>query len=471
MALTHASESSHVASPARGSLRSFRPGRAQLEELIRIAVPVVVVQVGIMLMGVVDTVMVGHVSPRDLAAVALGNLYFFTCAIFGLGILYALDPVVSQAVGAGDEDTIARSVQRATLLAIGLGLLSSLAMAPAGPVFRLLRQPLDVIPVGQGYVHASLAGIVPFFLFIVLRLTLQAMGRVAPIVVTVVVANLANLFFNWTLIYGHLGLPALGAVGAGWASTLARWFMLLLLLAISWPVMVRHLRPLRVEIFRVTPLRALLGVGLPIGMQLALEFGAFAAIGVLMGWLGTVAMAGHQVAINLASLTFMVPLGIAQATAVLVGRAVGREDPPAARRAAGAGLGAGALFMACMAITLLVAPGPLARLYSDDPEVLAVAAALLPLAGLFQVFDGLQVVASAVLRGVADTRVPMVVNVLGFWICGMPISLLLGFRLGAGPVGLWWGLVAGLAAVAVFLLARIRQRFGGELKRLVLAGH
>jgi MATE family multidrug resistance protein len=218
-------------------------------------------------------------------------------------------------------------------------------------------------------------------------------------------------------------------------------------------------------------LRAVVALGLPIGLQLGLEFSAFGGTGVLMGWLGTAAMAGHQIALNLASLTFMVPLGIGQAAGVLVGRAVGREDPVGARRAAGAGLLAGAMFMATTALLFLTAPSFLARQYSSDGEVLAVAVALLPLAGLFQIFDGLQVVASHVLRGVADTRAPMIVNVLGFWLIGLPIALWLGFRTDAGPVGLWWGLVAGLAAVAVFLLARIRRRFGGELRRLVLAGH
>jgi MATE family multidrug resistance protein len=190
-----------------------------------------------------------------------------------------------------------------------------------------------------------------------------------------------------------------------------------------------------------------------------------------MGWLGTIALAAHQVALNLASLTFMVPLGVAQATAVLVGRAVGRGDPEGARGAAGAGLGLGAAFMTTTAVIFLTMPGLLARFYSDQPEVVAIAAALIPLAGIFQVFDGLQVVGSAVLRGIGDTRAPMVVNVLGFWLFGMPISVLLGFTLGAGPQGLWWGLVGGLAAVALFLLLRIRHRFGRELSRLVLAGH
>lgn len=187
-----------------------------------------------------------------------------------------------------------------------------------------------------------------------------------------------------------------------------------------------------------------------------------------MGWLGSVAMAGHQVALNLASLTFMVPLGISQATAVLVGQGVGRGDPPGARRAAGAGLAMGVGFMTITALLFLSVPEVFARIYTDAGEVLAVATVLIPLAGVFQIFDGLQVVSSGVLRGVGDTRFPMILNLLGFWCLGMPVSLWMGFRTPAGPKGLWWGLVVGLAAVAVFLLLRIRSHLGGDLQRIVI---
>ncbi len=212
----------------------------------------------------------------------------------------------------------------------------------------------------------------------------------------------------------------------------------------------------------------MLRLGSPIGVQFLLEFGAFGAIGILMGWLGTVAMAGHQVAINLASLTFMVPLGVSQAAAVMVGQGVGREDPSGARRSAGAGILLGASFMVFTAAMFLLVPGLFSHVYTTDLEVLALATLLIPVAGIFQVFDGLQVVASGVLRGVGDTRYPMVVNLLGFWCLGMPVSLWLGFRTAAGPVGLWWGLVVGLAAVAFFLLIRVRRRMGLELRRIVI---
>jgi MATE family multidrug resistance protein len=184
--------------------------------------------------------------------------------------------------------------------------------------------------------------------------------------------------------------------------------------------------------------------------------------------MGTVPMAGHQVALNLASFTFMAPLGIAQASAVLVGHSVGRGDPPGARRAAGAGLLLATLLMLVTAAVFLTVPGLLARIYTNEVEVVALAITLIPVAGIFQVVDGLQVVAAGVLRGVADTKSPMIINLLGFWLVGMPVSLYFGFRTPAGPIGLWWGLAAGLGAVAFFLLIRVRHRMGQDLKRIII---
>jgi MATE family multidrug resistance protein len=446
----------------------LKPTKREIRAVVGLALPVAAVQVGMMLMGVVDTIMVGHFAARDLAAVALGNLYFFTAIVFPMGLLLSLDPVVSQAMGAGDRPAVARAFQRGALLALVASLPASLALWPGTFLLTVLRQPIDVVPVAAGYALASIPGVFPFLAFIVLRQTLQAMGRVAPIVVTIVLANLANLFFNWVLIFGKLGFSPMGAVGSGWASSLSRWLMLLGLLGFAWPLLKGYVRPLRPEVFLLRPLGRMIRLGAPIGIQLSLEFWAFGTIGILMGWMGTVAMAGHQVALNLASLTFMVPLGISQATAVLVGQGVGRGDPAGARRAAGAGLLIGVGFMTLTAALFLLFPETLALVYSDEAEVVALAALLIPLAGVFQVFDGLQVVSSGVLRGVGDTRSPMIVNLLGFWCLGIPVSLWLGFWTPAGPVGLWWGLVVGLAAVAVFLLFRIRSHMGTDLRRIVI---
>jgi MATE family multidrug resistance protein len=442
------------------------PTGADLGTLVRLAIPLVVVMVASMSMGVVDTVMVGRVSARDLAAVALGNLYFYGAVVFGMGVLFALDPVVSQAVGAGDRAAVARGVQRGGVLAAALTLLATVLLLPAEPVLRLLGQPEDVVPVAAGYARVCIPGVLPFFAFNVLRQSLQAMGRVAPLVAVVVAANLANVFFNWVLIYGNLGFPAMGAVGSGWATSLSRWFMTLGLLALSWPLLGPYLRPLRPEALALAPLARFLRLGAPIGGQQLLEFGVFGAAGLLMGWMGTAAMASHQVALNLASLTFMVPLGVAQAGSVLVGQAVGRGDPAGARRAAGGALLLGTGFMTLTAILFTTIPGALARAYSPDLTVVALASALIPIAGVFQVFDGIQVVALGALRGAADTRIPMVLNLVGFWGIGLPVSAALGFWAGLGPRGIWIGLAAGIALVAVLLLARMRARFGRELRRL-----
>ena len=419
-----------------------------------------------MSMGALDTVMVGRVSAADLAAVAIGNLYFFGCAVFGMGVLFALDPIISQAVGANDSEGIARGVQRGGLVAIGLTLLATLALLPVGPALIALRQPDDVIPLAQGYAWASIPGVFPFYGFVVLRQSLQAMGRVRPILWTVVAANLVNFGLNWVLVYGNLGAPALGAVGSAIGTSISRWFMMLTLLAMGWSLLRPALYPFRPMAIARAPMIRLLRVGGPIGAQQVLEFGVFGAAGLLMGLMGTVPIASHQVALQLSALTFMVPVGVAQATGVLVGQAVGAGDPPGARRSAGAGLIVGAGFMTGTAALFLLIPEPLARLFSPDLEVVALAAALLPIAAVFQVFDGLQVVAAGALRGVADTRVPMILNLVGFWFFGLPVSVFLGFTIGTGPRGIWWGLAAGIGLVAVLLLLRLRTRFGRELKRL-----
>lgn len=450
------------------TLGQLIPGRRELRALARLSFPVASVQVGMMAMGVVDTLMVGRVSATALAAVALGHIYFFSVSVFGTGVLMALDPVVSQAIGAGDHGAVRRGLQRGLVLAVILAIVSGAILVPGETLLGLLSQPLEVVPVAAGYARASIAGIFPYFAFIVLRQTLQAMGRVAPIVWTIVGANVANAFFNWVFIFGKLGAPALGAVGAGWTSSISRWLMALVLLGAAWPLLRPYLNRFESAALAREPLIRMVRLGTPIGVQFELEFGAFAVIAVFMGWLGTTAMAAHQIAINLASFTFMVPLGIAQAASVLVGQAVGRHEPAEARRAGGAGLVLGAGFMCLTAVLFLLAPGLLAGVYTSDPAVRALAVVLIPIAGVFQVFDGIQVVASGVLRGIGDTRAPMVVNILGFWLLGMPVSLLLGFAWDGGPVGLWWGLATGLAAVALFLTIRIRSRFGGELRRISL---
>jgi MATE family multidrug resistance protein len=444
------------------------PPLAALRALLALALPVIVVQVGVMVMGVVDTVMVGHVSPVALAAVALGNVYYFGVSIFGMGALMALDPVIAHAIGAGDEEAVARGVQRGLILAVLLCIPATVLLVPAPAILAALRQPTEVAPLAGAYARACIPGTLGFFAFTVFRQSLQALHRVRQLVVAVLVGNLANVALNWVLIFGHLGLPPLGAVGSAWASSISRLLLAPLVLATAWPVLRPHVQPIRPGVFAPAPLGRLLRLGAPIGVQHQLEYGVFAVVGLLMGTMGTAQVAGHQIALNLASLTFMVPLGLSAAAAVVVGRAVGRGDRAATREAARAALAMAVVFMGATGLAFLSLPGPLARLYTDAPEVIAVAMALIPLAGVFQVFDGIQVTSIGVLRGLGDTRTPMLTGILGFWLLGLPVSLLLAFRLGFGPTGLWWGLVLGLVAVAVVLLARLRRQLRRPLTRIHL---
>jgi MATE family multidrug resistance protein len=444
------------------------PTGAESRALLRLALPVVLVQVGVMAMGVVDTIMVGHLSATALAAVALGNLYFFGCAILGMGALMGLDPVVAQAIGAGDHPAVARGVQRGLILAAILSLPPAIALMYAEPVLRALGQPAEVVPFAGAYTRWTAPSVLPLYLFVVLRQSLQALRAMRPILICILAGNLINGFFNWVLIYGHLGAPALGVAGSAISTTIGRWALPFMLLALASHQLAPTLRPFRPEALEPAPMGRMFRLGLPIGIQTALEFTAFGAVGLMMGRLGTIPVAAHQVAINLASLTFMVPLGMGQAAAVLVGHAIGAADQPAARRAARAAVVYGVGFMAITSIVFLIIPTQLSRLYTTDAATIALAATLLPVAGVFQLFDGGQAVTAGILRGAGDTRVPMLINLGGFWLCGIPLSLLLGFRTSMGPVGLWWGLAAALAVVAAILTLRVYTLLHRPITRVMI---
>lgn len=437
-----------------------------LRDMARFAAPIVLVNVGIQAMGVVDALMVGKLGGAAIASVALGNLYFFNISVLGLGLLLALDPVIAQAIGAGDSEDVARSVQRGLVIAGILTIVVTLALMPGESLLRAFNQPADIIPDTAIYARRRALGVLPFFVFNVTRQTLQAMASVRAVVIAVLVANVVNVAVNWLLVFGNLGAPQLGVAGSGYATAASMWVMAATLLLLAWPKLRGALLPWRPETLHWTPIMRTLRLGLPIGVQWFFESFAFGLTALLMGWMGTASLAGHEIALNMAALTFMVPLGIAGAASAVVGRAIGRGDMPGARRDAVAAIICGTGFMCVSAVAFLTVPEWLATRYTTESATVAVAVSLIPLAGMFQVFDGLQAVTGGVLRGTGDTRIPAVLHMVAFWGIGVPLGAWLGFRTPFRERGLWMGLVAGLAAAAVLQSIRVVLRLRGDLRRV-----
>ena len=442
------------------------PTRTEVRDVARLAAPIVVVQVGLMMIGVVDAAIVGRYSAEGLAAVALGNVYFNSIVTLGHGTLMALDPLISQAVGARDQVAIERSLQRGLVLCAALSIPLALLLLPGELLLTPLRQPPDVVPLAADYARACVLGVVPYLGFIALRQTVQAFSLVRPIVVAVIVGNVVNVVLDWAMVFGKLGFPEMGAVGSGWATTICRWLMAIVLFWGCRQALVPYLRHWSREDVAFRPLWRMVRIGFPIGLSLWIEFMAFSVALLLVGVLGVDQLAGHQITIMIAALTYMVPLGVSAAAAVLVGHAVGRGDPEAARREASAALACGIGFMAVTAVILISFAPWLARAFTPDPGILAVATALIPIAGVFQVVDGIQGVSSGILRGAGDTRVPMFSNLAGYSIVALPLGAWLCFTQRWGAPGIWWGLCAGLAAVAVLLGWRVHVIVGGDLKRI-----
>ncbi len=460
---------------------SQTPSRSFAEELrhlLRLGGPIAFVQLGMTAMNFVDVAVLGRHTPAALPAMALGATIANAPLFFFMGIVTALDPLLSQAVGARDAAAVPRLLARGLLLSLLASLPCALVLLPAATWMTWCGQPAELVPDAASYARWQAAGVLPFLGYAMLRCLLQAEARVLPQVVTIVAGNVSNAFFDWVLVYGELGFPALGASGAAIATVVNRWLMVIGLAWFGWRDIAPHLAALRTadvrrDAFAWAPLVHAARLGVPIGAQFLLEIGVFAATALLIGTFDANAddpfgarLGGHQIALQLASLSFMVPLGLGIASSVRVGWAVGRGDHAAVRRSVLAALCAGTAVMAAFMVVFLAVPHWLARSMTDHAPIVEVAAALIPIAGAFQIGDGVQVVAIGCLRGLGDTRSPVLANVVGFWLIGLPVGCWLAFGLGAGPAGLWWGLVIGLFAVAGALLAVLRLRVAERRGRL-----
>ncbi len=411
-------------------------------------------------MTTVDTIMVSPLGPAAIGALGVANSAFYSIAIFGMGLLLGLDTLVSQSHGAGDKaDThhsLAQGVYSAIFIAIPLTII--FLFLPA--IFRLFGINPEVSVLAALFVKTLNWSTLPLLLYGAFRRYLQGIGRVRPVMFVLISANLINWFFNWLLIRGHWGMPPLGVTGSALSTCLARVYMAAMLLFFIW-WFERGAEPgLHTLLRKPDPVRLLrlMKIGLPAATQIMLEIGAFGAAAMLAGRLTPSALAAHQIALNCASLTFMVPLGISSAAAVAVGQAVGRGRIALARREGSIAIGLACAFMACAAVAFIVIPHQILSLYTDNAEVLATGVTLLAIASMFQLFDGIQTVATGALRGFGNTSLPMIVNFCGYWLFGLPIGYLLCFHFGYGVRGLWWGLTLALIVISIVLLASWRKQ-------------
>lgn len=410
-------------------------------------------QLGTTLMGVEDLVMIGPLGERAVASVGAGNLWAFGVLVLGMGTLRGLDPVYSQAHGAGDVERGAAALARGIVLALLLSVPVIALHLLGGPVLQLLGQPAEVIPDATTYTSILALGVPCLMVYVVIAQFLQGLGKMVLPMVVVIVGNLLNVLLNWVLIGGGIFGLELGVTGCALSTAIGRSITPVLLLALAWPILkVYRPPPLSVVLERAELLR-LLRLGVPVGLQYGLEVWAFNAAGLMMGWIGTTALAAHIVALNITSVTFMIPFGLGIAAATRVGNLLGAGKDW--QLSGWVAVGLGSAWMSVSGVVLWVFSEPLVRLYISNPPVVALAATLLPIAALFQLCDGVQVVSAGVLRGAGDTTTPAFVCLVGFWGLGIPAGWWLGIRGDAGPQGVWVALVVGLSAVAVLLVARL----------------
>jgi len=452
----------------------------EVRPMVRLAIPLVLAELGWMTMGIVDTMMVGRQahSAEAMGAVSLGSILYMAVAIFGTGLMLGLDTLVSHSYGAGDVEDCHRSLVNGVYLSLALGPVLMGIVRLLEPILRSANIEPAVLGQAIPYLRALNWGTLPLLLYFVFRRYLQGMNLAKPVMFALISANFVNLVGNWTLVYGHLGMRAMGTVGSGWSTCLARLYMMSVLLLYSvyydhrYKTGLRRTRRLP-SFFRMW---RLVQLGFPAATQFAMEVGVFAVATTLIGKLGAVALASHQVALNTVSLTYMVPLGISSAAAVRVGQALGRGDAHAASRAGWTAMALGTSFMTCMGVILLVVPRQIVRAYTPDPVVIQAASSLLFVAAFFQLFDGMQTVATGALRGAGDTRTPMLCHMFFYWAMGLPLGYHLCFGLGWGAAGLWTGLCLALILIGIALLYFWRRKersflitgFGTEKARLAL---
>lgn len=444
--------------------------RTEFRTLFLLSAPVALSQLGMMTTSVVDTMMVARVGLAELAAVAVSSTWAWSSHSIGQGIVQGMDPIVSQAHGEGDGEGAALALQRGLVVAVAVAIpIGGLWLATEDLLLAFGQDP-RVAELAQAYMVARLPSVFGSSLYIALRQYLAGRGITRPSMWCMFASNVMNIFFNWVFIFGNLGAPALGLVGAGIATSIASVALPLML----WAWMLRYRlhegawRRWDRRSFAWRGLRRYVALGLPVGLQLSLEANAFTLAMMMVGWIGVVELGAHQVVINMASFTFMAPMGVAIGASARAGNLIGRRDAAGLRLACRMGFLMGGGIMALAAVSFVVFRNELPLLYTRDAPVIALAATLLPIAGAFQIADGLQVVGGGLMRGMGRPQAGAIVNLVGFYVIALPLAYLLAFPLELGMIGIWWGLAAGLGCVAGMLVVWVTRTSHKPITALVV---
>jgi MATE family multidrug resistance protein len=443
--------------------------RGEFRGLFKLAWPLILAQVGQNALVTTDVIVLGQLGAKYVAAAALANAIFICVQLLGIGILGAVAPMVAQSLGARDFRSVRRTVRQGLWLSVILFALLLPVAWNIGAILHALGQDPELIGLVDIFIRYAVWMLLPAFLFITLRSFLSAHGATGAILAITLGGVVVNIAANYALVFGHWGFPRLEMAGSGIATTLVNFFMLALTIA----YVEAHRRFRRYHVFHnlLKPdwprLGQLVVIGGPIGLMLIAEVGLFTSASLLQGWLGEAELAAHSVALTTASLAFMVPLGISQATTVRVGIALGEGNREGIRKAGWMALFVTLAFMSLTALTFFSVPDVIVGFFlnsgiAENRTPLALAASFLVIAGLFQLVDGTQVTMAAALRGLSDTNMPLLIALVGYWLVGFPVAWLLGLQLGFRGVGIWLGLAAGLAVVALVLTIRwaLRERLG-----------
>ncbi len=437
---------------------------------LHLAIPVVISQIGQISVSLVDNMMVGHVGTTELAASSFANNVFMLGMFFGMGITFGITPLVGNSFGNGKIDEVVVWLKNGIFTHLSAAFVLWLVMFGVYFVLPLLGQPAEVTELAKPYFLLLCASYVPFMLFFSFKQFLEGIGNTKIAMHITIAANLINIFFNYLLIYGKFGFPEMGLNGAGVGTLISRFAMpvLFVFYIVKNPGLKRYFVLAHIEVFDRQKIISILKIGIPIAFQIIVEGIAFSIGAIMMGWLGKVPLAAHQVAIGLASFTYMISLGVSQANTIRVSHQMGVKDYKALKMAAFASTQLVLMFMSLMGVVFILGRNILPFLFTVDPEVIGIASGLLIIAAIFQVFDGLQVVMLSTLRGMADVKLPMFIAFFAYLFLGIPTSYFLAFKLMMGPQGIWYGYLIGLGTAGILFYLRFQHNLKKEQKKRVI---